>query len=54
MNTIVAPSNTVTMLSRKSAEVTGKHHHHVVCDITVMVIRFGIVTQAEQLQGITL
>jgi len=54
MNTIVAPGNTVTMLSRKIIELTGKHHHHVVCGINVMVTRSGIVTLAEQLQGITL
>jgi len=53
MNTIVAPSNTVIMSSRKIAEFTSKHHH-VVCDIKVMVTRSGNVTLAEQLQGITL
>jgi len=50
MNTLIAPSNTVSMSSREIADLTGKHHHHVVRDIkrdlglmNVDVSRFGCI-----------
>lgn len=50
MNTLVVPGNTVSMSSREIAELTGKHHHHVVRDIkrdlglmNVDVSRFGCI-----------
>ncbi|WP_262377371.1 phage regulatory protein/antirepressor Ant [Pseudomonas veronii] len=37
MNTIVAPSNTVTMSTREISELTGKQHKNVLRDVNVML-----------------